>query len=153
MGWHALHLNKRVVARYVLYSISLCSFYFMWLVGDAQGQKTPQGRRYGNPVHVSALRLCIHDVEIKHTKYQTAIQVGAADYIALAQHYHTVFITDIPIMSMRMIDKVWDGCCTLFWKLFIIFFGVFFLWILRGLMDAWTHLFQVLCKLYFFVLV
>ncbi|KAG0609370.1 hypothetical protein M758_8G179400 [Ceratodon purpureus] len=31
--------------------------------------------------------------------------VGAADYIALAQHYHTVFITDIPIMSMRMIDK------------------------------------------------
>ena len=34
------------------------------------------------------------------------MQVGAADYIALAQQYHTVFITDIPIMSMRMIDKV-----------------------------------------------
>nr|XP_024381671.1 AFG1-like ATPase isoform X2 [Physcomitrium patens] len=31
--------------------------------------------------------------------------VGAADYIALAQHYHTVFITDIPVLSMRTIDK------------------------------------------------
>jgi predicted ATPase len=31
--------------------------------------------------------------------------VGAADYIALAQNYHTVFITDIPIMSMRIHDK------------------------------------------------
>ena len=38
--------------------------------------------------------------------HQRTIQVGAADYIALAQQYHTVFITDIPIMSMRMIDKV-----------------------------------------------
>lgn len=34
------------------------------------------------------------------------MQVGAADYIALAQHYHTVFITDIPVLSMRTIDKV-----------------------------------------------
>ncbi len=36
------------------------------------------------------------------------LQVGAADYIALAQNYHTVFITDIPIMSMRIHDKVRD---------------------------------------------
>ncbi|XP_022936535.1 AFG1-like ATPase [Cucurbita moschata] len=31
--------------------------------------------------------------------------VGAADYIALAKNYHTVFISDIPMMSMRIRDK------------------------------------------------
>ncbi|XP_057959657.1 uncharacterized protein LOC131152068 isoform X2 [Malania oleifera] len=31
--------------------------------------------------------------------------VGAADYIALAKNYHTVFISDIPVMSMRIRDK------------------------------------------------
>ncbi|XP_062164195.1 uncharacterized protein LOC133870928 isoform X1 [Alnus glutinosa] len=31
--------------------------------------------------------------------------VGAADYIAVAENYHTVFISDIPIMSMRIRDK------------------------------------------------
>ncbi|KAH9306553.1 hypothetical protein KI387_010957, partial [Taxus chinensis] len=31
--------------------------------------------------------------------------VGAADYIAIAQNYHTVFIADIPTMSMRISDK------------------------------------------------
>ncbi len=34
------------------------------------------------------------------------LQVGAADYIAVAENYHTVFISDIPIMSMRIRDKV-----------------------------------------------
>lgn len=31
--------------------------------------------------------------------------LGAADYIAVAKNYHTVFISDIPIMSMRIRDK------------------------------------------------
>ncbi|KAF8389103.1 hypothetical protein HHK36_025788 [Tetracentron sinense] len=31
--------------------------------------------------------------------------VGAADYIAVAKNYHTVFISDIPMMSMRIRDK------------------------------------------------
>ncbi|XP_073042531.1 uncharacterized protein [Primulina eburnea] len=31
--------------------------------------------------------------------------VGAADYIAIAKMYHTVFISDIPVMSMRIRDK------------------------------------------------
>ncbi|KAH7276763.1 hypothetical protein KP509_39G021000 [Ceratopteris richardii] len=31
--------------------------------------------------------------------------VGAADYIALARNFHTVFITGIPVMSMRNRDK------------------------------------------------
>ncbi|XP_051129387.1 uncharacterized protein LOC127250251 [Andrographis paniculata] len=31
--------------------------------------------------------------------------VGAADYIAIAKAYHTVFISDIPVMSMRIRDK------------------------------------------------
>lgn len=34
------------------------------------------------------------------------MQVGAADYIALAKNYHTVFISDIPLMSMENRDKV-----------------------------------------------
>ncbi|KAK9946024.1 hypothetical protein M0R45_011507 [Rubus argutus] len=31
--------------------------------------------------------------------------VGAADYIAVAENYHTVFISGIPVMSMRIRDK------------------------------------------------
>ncbi|TYI17564.1 hypothetical protein ES332_A07G033000v1 [Gossypium tomentosum] len=31
--------------------------------------------------------------------------VGAADYIAVAKSHHTVFISDIPVMSMRIRDK------------------------------------------------
>ncbi|XP_058724853.1 uncharacterized protein LOC131596263 [Vicia villosa] len=31
--------------------------------------------------------------------------LGAADYIAVADNYHTVFISDIPVMSMRIRDK------------------------------------------------
>ncbi|RRT49694.1 hypothetical protein B296_00023836, partial [Ensete ventricosum] len=31
--------------------------------------------------------------------------VGASDYIAVARHYHTVFLSDIPVMSMRIRDK------------------------------------------------
>ncbi|MCH82522.1 AFG1-family ATPase [Trifolium medium] len=31
--------------------------------------------------------------------------MGAADYIAVAENYHTVFISDIPVMSMRIRDK------------------------------------------------
>jgi predicted ATPase len=32
--------------------------------------------------------------------------LGAADYIAVAENYHTVFISHIPVMSMRIRDKV-----------------------------------------------
>ncbi|XP_020230300.1 putative ATPase N2B isoform X2 [Cajanus cajan] len=31
--------------------------------------------------------------------------LGAADYIAVAENFHTVFISDIPVMSMRIRDK------------------------------------------------
>lgn len=34
------------------------------------------------------------------------LQVGAADYIAISRNYHTVFISDIPVMSMKIRDKV-----------------------------------------------
>lgn len=33
-------------------------------------------------------------------------QVGAADYIAVARNYHTIFISGVPVMSMRIRDKV-----------------------------------------------
>lgn len=39
---------------------------------------------------------------LAHTSYD---KVGAADYIAIAQNYHTIFIEDIPTMSMRISDK------------------------------------------------
>lgn len=38
-------------------------------------------------------------------EYLCSRPVGAADYIALAKNYHTVFISDIPVMSMRIRDK------------------------------------------------
>ncbi|KAE8056387.1 hypothetical protein FH972_013165 [Carpinus fangiana] len=38
-------------------------------------------------------------------EYLCGRPVGAADYIAVAENYHTVFISDIPIMSMRIRDK------------------------------------------------
>ncbi|PWA35982.1 AFG1-like ATPase family protein [Artemisia annua] len=38
-------------------------------------------------------------------EYLCGRPVGAADYIAVAKHYHTVFISDIPMMSMQIRDK------------------------------------------------
>ncbi|KAL5729556.1 peroxisome-assembly ATPase [Ranunculus cassubicifolius] len=38
-------------------------------------------------------------------EYLCGRPVGAADYIAVAKNYHTVFISDIPAMSMRIRDK------------------------------------------------
>ncbi|XP_021853959.1 uncharacterized protein [Spinacia oleracea] len=38
-------------------------------------------------------------------EYLCGRAVGAADYIAVANNYHTVFISDIPAMSMRIRDK------------------------------------------------
>jgi predicted ATPase len=29
-----------------------------------------------------------------------------ADYIAVAKNYHTVFISEVPVMSMKIRDKV-----------------------------------------------
>uniref|UniRef100_A0A5B7ANM5 Putative ATPase N2B isoform X1 n=1 Tax=Davidia involucrata TaxID=16924 RepID=A0A5B7ANM5_DAVIN len=50
--------------------------------------------------------------------------VGAADYIAVAKNYHTVFISDIPVMSMcirdkarrfiTLVDEVYNHHCCLF---------------------------------------
>ncbi|XP_047071285.1 AFG1-like ATPase [Lolium rigidum] len=38
-------------------------------------------------------------------EYLCGRPVGAADYIAVAKNYHTVFITDLPAMSMKIRDK------------------------------------------------
>ncbi|KAL3844302.1 hypothetical protein ACJIZ3_001705 [Penstemon smallii] len=38
-------------------------------------------------------------------EYLCGRPVGAADYISIAKSYHTVFISDIPVMSMRIRDK------------------------------------------------
>uniref|UniRef100_A0A1D1XYP9 Lactation elevated protein 1 n=1 Tax=Anthurium amnicola TaxID=1678845 RepID=A0A1D1XYP9_9ARAE len=38
-------------------------------------------------------------------EYLCGRPVGSADYIAIARQYHTIFISDIPIMSMRIRDK------------------------------------------------
>ncbi|XVE97443.1 hypothetical protein REPUB_Repub03eG0020000 [Reevesia pubescens] len=38
-------------------------------------------------------------------EYLCGRPVGAADYIAVAKNHHTVFISDIPVMSMRIRDK------------------------------------------------
>ncbi|KAL0297164.1 UNVERIFIED_CONTAM: putative ATPase N2B [Sesamum radiatum] len=38
-------------------------------------------------------------------EYLCGRPIGAADYIAIAKTYHTVFIGDIPVMSMRIRDK------------------------------------------------
>ncbi|XP_072977935.1 uncharacterized protein [Typha angustifolia] len=40
-----------------------------------------------------------------HFEYLCGRPVGAADYIAIARNYHTVFISEIPVMSMRIRDK------------------------------------------------
>uniref|UniRef100_A0A0E0GWM4 AAA+ ATPase domain-containing protein n=1 Tax=Oryza nivara TaxID=4536 RepID=A0A0E0GWM4_ORYNI len=38
-------------------------------------------------------------------EYLCGRPVGAADYIAIARNYHTIFISDIPAMSMKIRDK------------------------------------------------
>ncbi|XVF89300.1 hypothetical protein PTKIN_Ptkin19aG0119200 [Pterospermum kingtungense] len=57
-------------------------------------------------------------------EYLCGRPVGAADYIAVAKNYHTVFISDIPIMSMQnrdkarrfitLIDELYNHHCRLF---------------------------------------
>ncbi|KAL4372108.1 hypothetical protein AHAS_Ahas06G0232800 [Arachis hypogaea] len=46
-------------------------------------------------------------VHIRQLAYSLSLgfKLGAADYIAVAENYHTVFISDIPVMSMRIRDK------------------------------------------------
>lgn len=39
-------------------------------------------------------------------EYLCGRPVGAADYIAVAKNYHTIFISNIPAMSMEIRDKV-----------------------------------------------
>lgn len=39
-------------------------------------------------------------------EYLCGRPVGAADYIAIAKNYHTIFISEIPAMSMEIRDKV-----------------------------------------------
>ncbi|EMS61152.1 Lactation elevated protein 1 [Triticum urartu] len=38
-------------------------------------------------------------------EYLCGRPVGAADYIAIARNYHTIFISDLPAMSMKIRDK------------------------------------------------
>lgn len=38
-------------------------------------------------------------------EYLCGRPVGAADYIAISRNYHTIFISDIPVMSMKIRDK------------------------------------------------
>lgn len=38
-------------------------------------------------------------------EYLCGRPVGAADYIAIARNYHTIFLSDIPAMSMKIRDK------------------------------------------------
>lgn len=57
-------------------------------------------------------------------EYLCGRTVGAADYIALSKNYHTVFISDIPLMSMEnrdkarrfitLIDELYNHHCCLF---------------------------------------
>lgn len=52
-------------------------------------------------------------------------QVGAADYIAVARNYHTVFISQVPVMSMKIRDKVFLLISTL--SIGVINFALLFL--------------------------
>ncbi|XP_058225545.1 uncharacterized protein LOC131334517 isoform X2 [Rhododendron vialii] len=48
---------------------------------------------------------CCNGVARFTFEYLCGQPVGAADYIAIAKNFHTVFISDIPMMSMRIRDK------------------------------------------------
>lgn len=48
---------------------------------------------------------CCNGVARFTFEYLCGQTLGAADYIAVAKNYHTVFISDIPVMSMRIRDK------------------------------------------------
>ncbi|KAL7164249.1 hypothetical protein ACSBR2_040206 [Camellia fascicularis] len=67
---------------------------------------------------------CCNGVARFKFDYLCGRPVGAADYIAIAKNYHTVFISDIPMMSMRirdkarrfitLIDELYNHHCSLF---------------------------------------
>ena len=52
-----------------------------------------------------------------------AIPLGAGDYIAIARAYHTIFITDIPILNVGVLDQVRACvvlCCVVVFFFFLI---------------------------------
>ncbi|KAJ8560238.1 hypothetical protein K7X08_004296 [Anisodus acutangulus] len=71
-------------------------------------QKEPLDLSYDSPL------LSIRTLEVPEScngvarfnfEYLCGRLLGAADYIAVAKRYHTVFVSDIPIMSMGIRDK------------------------------------------------
>ncbi|KAI3454196.1 hypothetical protein Pfo_010859 [Paulownia fortunei] len=78
----------------------------MWnkIVGQSGGRVTSQTLpvMFGRTLEVSE---SCNGVARFTFEYLCGRPIGAADYIAIAKTYHTVFIADIPVMSMRIRDK------------------------------------------------
>ncbi|KAL1557268.1 peroxisome-assembly ATPase [Salvia divinorum] len=78
----------------------------MWnkIVGESGGRVTSQTLpvMFGRTLEVP--QSC-NGVARFTFEYLCGQPIGAADYIAIAKTFHTVFIADIPVMSMRIRDK------------------------------------------------
>ncbi|KAK6129548.1 hypothetical protein DH2020_036706 [Rehmannia glutinosa] len=87
-------------------STKIEEFENMWnnIVGQSGGSVTSQTLpvMFGRTLEVSE---SCNGVARFTFEYLCGQPIGAADYIAIAKTYHTVFISDIPVMSMRIRDK------------------------------------------------
>ncbi|GAB2223365.1 hypothetical protein Droror1_Dr00017506 [Drosera rotundifolia] len=89
-----------------LESRQIKEFDKMWLevIGQHGGRVAPRTIpvMFGRTLHVAE---SCYGVARFSFEYLCGRPVGAADYIAVAKNYHSVFVSEVPVMSMRIRDK------------------------------------------------
>lgn len=97
---------NRVTYFYPLNGIAIKNFENMWddIIGNFGGLVKSEtiSVMFGRTLEVPE---SCNGVAKFTFEYLCGRPVGAADYIAVAKNYHTVFISDIPMMSMQIRDK------------------------------------------------
>ncbi|KVH90294.1 ATPase, AFG1-like protein [Cynara cardunculus var. scolymus] len=97
---------NRVTYFYPLNDIAIRNFENMWddIIGNFGGLVKSEtiSVMFGRTLEVPE---SCNGVARLTFEYLCGRPVGAADYIAVARNYHTVFISDIPMMSMQIRDK------------------------------------------------
>ncbi|KAG7637413.1 putative ATPase, AFG1, P-loop containing nucleoside triphosphate hydrolase [Arabidopsis thaliana] len=115
-----ISIGSEVDYRRVAAKNSVENVHYLWPLNDAVLEEFEKMWRqvtdqYGGEITSATLPVMFgRTVEVPEScsgvarftfEYLCGRPVGAADYIAVAKNYHTIFISDIPAMSMEIRDK------------------------------------------------
>lgn len=113
-------IGSEIDYRRLIAQRSIDQVHYFWPLDDSAvknfesmwGKTTSQygGKITSSIIHVMFGRTlevpeCCNGVARFSFEYLCGRPVGAADYIAIARNYHTIFISGVPVMSMRIRDK------------------------------------------------